>query len=129
VVGLFESVTLESFGNFGITFTVGLTGHGQIHTYLGALSFEVVLQAGPDFGVAALGNAQHMLCGILGLVATFFDFYKFFGLGMANRTFCRGIFAFVYIAAHQASEFLFHIGYVFMCFDKYKKKFAENHYL
>jgi hypothetical protein len=72
----------------------------------------VFLQTGPDFGVAALGNADYVLAGPLGLTALLFDFYKLFGLGVAYGALCGGIGTFVYITAHQASEFLVHISVI-----------------
>ena len=44
VVGLLESITLESLSDLGIALAVSLTGHGQIHTYLTALAIEMVAQ-------------------------------------------------------------------------------------
>jgi hypothetical protein len=69
----------------------------------------MVLQAVPDLRVTALGNAQDMLTGPLGLAFLLFHFHKLFCLGMADRAFCGRVFAFVYVSAHQASEFLFHV--------------------
>jgi predicted exporter len=60
----------------------------------------MVLKAGPDFRVAALGYAQDVLGGVLGLVTTFLDFNELFGLGVAYGALCGGIGAFVYVSAH-----------------------------
>ena len=108
VVGLFKGVTFEGVGNFRITFPLGLTAHGQVHAHFRAFSGKVVLQAGPNLRVASFGNTQHVLTGPLGTIGLFFDLDKLFGLGVAYRAFCGGSVSFVYVSAHQASEFLFH---------------------
>ena len=74
VLGLFESVALEGLGNFRIAFALGLAAHRKVHAHFGAFGLEVMLQAGPYLRVAALGYAQYMLTGPLGLVAFFLDF-------------------------------------------------------
>jgi hypothetical protein len=70
----------------------------------------MVLQTGPDLRITALGNAQDMFAGPLGLAFLFLKFYELLCLGMADRAFCGRVFAFVYVSAHQASEFLFHVA-------------------
>ena len=45
MVGLFKSITLESFRHFRITFPVCLTTHSQIHPYFGTFSSEMSFQS------------------------------------------------------------------------------------
>ena len=59
VVSLLESIALEGLGNLGIALTVSLTGHGQIHTDLAALTIEVVTQV-----------LNHLLTDTFGLAVT-----------------------------------------------------------
>jgi hypothetical protein len=73
----------------------------------------MVLETRPDLRVAALGNAQDMLASPLGLAFLFLKFYELFCLCVANGTFCGRVFTFIYITAYEASEFLFHLGYLF----------------
>ena len=73
----------------------------------------MVLQTGPHLRVAALGDAELVLAGPHGLAGFFLDFHELFGLRMANRAFCGRVLAFVDVSAHEASEFLFHVGYPF----------------
>ena len=110
VVCLLKGIALEGIGNFRIAFAFCLAAHGKVHTHLRAFAGEVVLQTGPYFRITAFGNANHVLTGPLGLAGFFFYLYKFLCFGVTYRAFCGGIFAFVYVSAHQASEFLFHIG-------------------
>ena len=80
----------------------------------------MVLEAGPDLRIAALGNAQDVLAGPLGLVAFLFQFNEFFGFRVAYRALCGGILAFVDVSADEASEFLFHIGVILCGFEFFK---------
>ena len=57
MVGLFESVALEGLGNLGITLTIGLTSHSQIHTNLTTLTIEVCTQVVDHFLTNSLGLA------------------------------------------------------------------------
>ena len=59
MLSLLESVALESLGDLGITFAVGLTTHSQIHTNLTTLTVEVVTQV-----------VDHLLTYTLGLTVT-----------------------------------------------------------
>ena len=59
VVGLLESIALEGLGNLGITLTIGLTSHSQIHTNLAALTIEMGTQV-----------VNHLLADTLGLTVT-----------------------------------------------------------
>ena len=107
VISLFESITLESLGYFGITFAVGLTAHGQIHTYLAAFAFEVRLQAFPYFGIAAFGNADYVLCYELE-VAVLFQLFELASGNFALRAALRGFWTFVDVSTNGANKFLCH---------------------
>ena len=54
VLSFFPSVAFESLSNFGITLTVSLTAHSQVHTNFGALAVEVSVQILNHFFVATL---------------------------------------------------------------------------
>ena len=56
VLGLLQAGLLPVHADLGITLAMGHTGHGQIHTYLGALAFEVGAQAVDDLLADLLGN-------------------------------------------------------------------------
>ena len=57
VIGLFESIALEGLSDLGITLTICLTSHSQIHTDLTALTIEVVAQVINHFLTYTLGFA------------------------------------------------------------------------
>ena len=59
VLSLLECIALERLGDLGITLTISLTTHGQIHTNLTALTIEVVTQV-----------VDHLLAYTLGLTVT-----------------------------------------------------------
>ena len=59
VLSLLECIALKRLGDLGITLTISLTTHGQIHTNLTALTIEVVTQV-----------VDHLLTYTLGLAVT-----------------------------------------------------------
>ena len=59
VLSLLECIALKRLGDLGITLTISLTTHGQIHTNLTALTIEVVTQV-----------VDHLLAYTLGLTVT-----------------------------------------------------------
>ena len=59
VLSLLECIALKRLGDLGITLTISLTTHGQIHTNLTALTIEVVTQV-----------VDHLLAYTLGLAVT-----------------------------------------------------------
>ena len=107
VFSLFPSITLESFGYFGIAFAVGLAAHGEVHTHFGAFAVEMSVEILYHFFVAAFGYADFVLSHER---ETAF-FRKFFELGSRNathRAFFGSVFAFVNVTTNGANEFLFH---------------------
>ena len=107
VLGLLESISLESLCNFRITFAVSLTAHCQIHADLTALTVEVSLKTFMNLFVAVLGNTDDVLAGPA-LRAFFLELSEFVSLCMTYRTFCRRVLTFIYISADKTSEFLLH---------------------
>ena len=107
VLGLLESISLESLCNFRITFAVSLTAHCQIHSDLTALTVEVSLKTFMNLFVAVLGNTDDVLAGPA-LRAFFLELSEFVSLCMTYRTFCRRVLTFIYISADKTSEFLLH---------------------
>ena len=61
VLGLFKSITLESLGDFGVAFAVGLAAHGQIHADFGSLTHEMGVQVLNHVLAGAFGDADDML--------------------------------------------------------------------
>ena len=107
VLGLLKCVALEGLGYLGISLTVGLAGHGQIHADLGAFALEVCLESGKDFGVNALGDTDDVLGGI-GYFLVFLEFLELLGGLFTLRTFLGGRVALMYVTAHGADPFLCH---------------------
>ena len=107
VLGLFESISLESLCDFRIALTLCLAAHCQIHADFGALSHEVGLQTLMDLRVATFGNTYYMFAGPASL-AFFLYLDEFVSLCMAYRALCRWILTFVNVTAYETSEFLFH---------------------
>jgi hypothetical protein len=105
VLCLLPSVALESLGNLGITLAVGLARHSQVHTNLGALAYEVLLQACPNLLGATFGYAQGVLVGKLQCLVALNDFYKFLGAYFAKWAFLGCAIAFVDVTAYGATEF------------------------
>ena len=75
VVCLLESIALECLSDLGITFTVSLTGHCQIHTNLATLTVEVVAQVLNHLFTYSLGLAvTNLVNGSVGHVGIVFQF-------------------------------------------------------
>ena len=110
VLGLFEGVALEGVCNFRISLTLCLTAHGEVHSYLCALSVEIVAEALNYLLIFYYSVLKVMLAGPV--EAFFLDLDEFFFLGAALRAELGRILAFIYVTADQTSEFLFHnFGY------------------
>ena len=110
VLSLFECVALEGGGNAGVSLAVCLTGHCQVHSNFRALAVEVVAQALHYLFIFNYTVLEVVLAGESGVLR--FNFYEFFFFGAALGAELRRVLSFIYIAANQTSEFLFHnFGY------------------
>lgn len=69
MLSFLKSVTLPSFGDFRVAFTVGNAAHGQVHANFAALAVKVLAQALDDIFRSVLGDTDNMLghIGIIGL--------------------------------------------------------------
>ena len=67
MLSLLECVALESIGDLRISFALRLTGHREVHSDLGALPVEVVVQALENLFVLDLAVAEVMLASPLRL--------------------------------------------------------------
>ena len=108
VVGLFESVTLECFCDFGITLAVRLASHSQIHTYLTAFTIEVIVKTLENELVGAfLCDSNYVFCHEVQTFVLFY-FLELVAWNFALWTSLRGSVALVYIPANRAYPFLCH---------------------
>ena len=82
---------------------MGHTGHGQVHTDLGALALEVLTQAGQDLLVHALGHAHHVL-GSPGLLSGLL--LELLSGGLADGAELRGGLALEHVTADGADKLL-----------------------
>ena len=64
MICLFKSITLKGFRYLGISFTVSLTTHGQIHTDLGTLTHKVCLKSIHNLLRTTLSYTYNVLCNI-----------------------------------------------------------------
>ena len=86
-------------GDLGVALALRLAAHREVHAHFGAFADEMVLEAGPDLRIAALGNAEDVLAGPLGLIGFFLYFHELFGLRMAYGALGGRILAFMDITA------------------------------
>ena len=107
MLGFLESVAAESLGDFGISFTIGLTRHREIHAYFATFAIEVGCEVGDHLSVGSLGNAYFVLGDELEFCVIVYFLEGTFG-SMADRAFFGGFRTFVYITADCADKFLFH---------------------
>ena len=107
MLGLFESISLESLCDFRIALTLCLTAHCQIHADLSALAGEMSLQTLMNLRVTTFGNAYYMFAGPASL-AFFLYLDEFVSLCMAYRALCRRMLTLINVTAYESSEFLFH---------------------
>ena len=109
VIGLFESIALESFCNLRIAFAVGLTAHCDVHSDLGAFAHEVVLET-LKYESAFLslrdfvGDSDYMLGNEL-QTCSLFHLLEFRSRNFALRAELRSGVTFVNIAANRADPF------------------------
>ena len=104
---LFPSVTLESLSHFGITLTVCLAAHCEIHAHFGAFAHEVVVEVLNHLLVATFGNADFVLCNERERTL-FAEFLKLRSGNAAHGAFFGSFGTFVDVTANGADEFLFH---------------------
>ena len=104
---LFPCIAFECICNFGITFTIGLTAHCQIHTNFGALSHKVILQTLKNLGINTFGNAYNMFVNKLQIAFLFYDLYEFVSTYLTHRTLCGRSITLMYVSANSTSP-LFH---------------------
>ena len=105
---LFPSVTLESLSYLGITLTVSLTAHRQVHTYLSTLTHEMSLQAIPYLFVATLSYADHVLVNEFQSAFCLNEFFELLFRLLTLRASFRCLISFMYITTYCANPFLFH---------------------
>ena len=107
VLSLLPSVTLESLSDLGITLTVSLTAHSQVHTYLGALTHEVILQTLPQLGIRTLAVAQLMLRNeIQSAILNNLD--ELLGAYFAQRALLGSLVTLMNVTTYGTTEFLCH---------------------
>ena len=89
MLSLFESITLESLGDFRITLALSDAAHSQIHTDLGALAVEVLAQTFYYVSFDAFDVAYYVLASVF--LFAFFYFHEFrsacFAYGALSRSF------------------------------------------
>ena len=100
VLGLLQTGLLPVHTDLGIALTMSHTGHGQIHTHLGALALEVgsqtvddlLLHVGRNVRAERLAHADDVL-GSPGLLSLLLD--ELGAVNMAHRALDRRLLAFV----------------------------------
>ncbi len=107
--GFFESVALEGFGDFGISFAVGLARHCQVHAHFAAFAVEVCGEVVDHFFIAAFGNTDFVFGNELE-VGGGVEFFEFAAGSTADGALFGSFVAFVHVAANDADEFLFHLS-------------------
>ena len=111
VLGFFQTCLLPVQADLGIALTMSHTGHGQIHTHLGALALEVGAQTVDDLLADFLGHvvaehladAYHMLGSprlLLGLQG------ELLTGNMAHRALSGGNITFMNITTNRADPLL-----------------------
>ena len=107
VLSLLPSVALEGLGDLGITLAVSLTAHSQVHTNLGALAHEVVLQTLPQLGIRTLTVTQLML-GHEVQSAILDNLDELVGTNLAQRALLGCLVTLMNVTAYGTTEFLYH---------------------
>ena len=87
-----------------------MTAHRKVHSYLRALSVEMIPETLDNFLVLYLAVADVVLAGPIRLASFLLDLDldELARRGVAKRAFSRRVLAFINITADQTSEFLFH---------------------
>lgn len=115
VSSLVHGVALKSAGNLGITLTIGLASHSQIHAHLGTLASEgsaAMLQqlSGNAF---LQGNAQLVLgCKLRECILC--QLSKLTGGSATDRALLRSGLTLVDVSAYGANKLLLHNVFVFV---------------
>ena len=103
---LFKGIALERLGNLRIALAVGLTAHCQVHTHLGALAVEIVVETFQNLGILyVLGHAKHVLGHKHQRALGLCYFNEFFTRHAAQGAFLGSGVTFVDISAYGASKF------------------------
>ena len=115
MVGLLESITLESLGNLWIALAIGLTSHSQILAYLAALAVEVCTQVVNHFLANTLGLAvaNAVNGGVSGLTLVL-QFRELRCGSLTDWALLRSSIAFVDITTNGANELFLHSRFVFV---------------
>ena len=109
VVGLLEGIALEGLGNLGITLTVSLTSHCQIHTNLTTLTIKVCTQVVDHFLTNSLGLAvTNLMNGSISHISIILQFRELRGWSLTDRTLLGGILAFIDISTNGANKLFLH---------------------
>lgn len=112
VFGFFEGVAFECFGDFGVSFAVGLAAHCDVHSDFGCFAEEVCVEVFDHFVACAFCFADFVFGDELECVG-FNEFFEFFFRLFALRAEFGGFVSFVYVAAYGADEF-FHCCFGFL---------------
>ena len=109
MVGLLIGVVLKGTGHLWITLAVGLTGHGQIHTYFAALASKSILAVLYQVvtNLVSIGAAKLMDGSELRFVFER-NVFKLAAWSLAQRTELRSLGAFVDVPTYGTDKFLFH---------------------
>ncbi|MPN51628.1 hypothetical protein SDC9_199277 [bioreactor metagenome] len=86
--------------------SISLTGHSQIHAYLGALASKIGPQTFQNLNRNIFDNANSVLIGPGQLTG---HFLKFVFTGFTDRTLIRSFGPFMDITTHGTNKFL-HLG-------------------
>ena len=102
-----KSVATESLGDFGISLTIGLTRHRQIHAHLATFAIEVRIEIFYHLFACAFGYSYFVLCHEIKLGGSI-QFFKLALRSTAKRTFLRCLISFMYVATYYAYKLLVH---------------------
>ena len=107
MVGLLKSIATEGLGYLGIALSVGLTSHGQIHTYFAALAIEVAAQVFNHLFADTFGLAVANLMD-RGISLLFLQLGKLRGRSLTDWALLGCSVAFIDISTNGADKLLLH---------------------
>jgi hypothetical protein len=113
VLCLLPSVALESLSNLWITLAVCLTAHSKVHTYLGALTHEMVLKTLKKLWICTQAITQNMLGNELEVTALLLNLYKLICRNFAKWAALWCLISLMNITTYCATKFLSHNLYSF----------------